>query len=294
MNARPEHRDLQPGRLWSLWDMLKLDAGAFQDAATAIAAFEGRLNGFHDAERAYPVDDEVRDIFKRLAHDLTPHLDTLDVPLTWMAADRLVTCLTRTDLPQKLTYEDVSRLLGDISLRLKDELVLRSIYVLKQEEAKYFDSALGMFGPNISDKFQSCTYEIEEAGKCLAFERSTACVFHLMRVLEIGIGAVSKCLSIPDPVKDAERNWGTMLRKIREEIDRRSKLLQPQWSNTGDNTLLAEIFASLDAVRNVWRNATMHVETKYTPEEAERIFNAVKGFMMKLASRMDEQGQPLA
>jgi len=38
----------------------------------------------------------------------------------------------------------------------------------------------------------------------------------------------------------------------------------------------------------------MHVENKYLPEEAEHIFIAVRGFVKKLASRMDEQGQPLA
>jgi hypothetical protein len=41
-------------------------------------------------------------------------------------------------------------------------------------------------------------------------------------------------------------------------------------------------------------NPTMHVESKYTDEEAEHIFIAVRGFMKKLASRMDESGQPLA
>src|SRR5271170_1621727 len=49
---------------------------------------------------------------------------------------------------------------------------------------------------------------------------------------------------------------------------------------------------SLDAVRVAWRNTTMHVENKYTQEEAENIFIAVKGFMKKLASRCDENGDP--
>jgi hypothetical protein len=38
----------------------------------------------------------------------------------------------------------------------------------------------------------------------------------------------------------------------------------------------------------------MHVENKYTNDEAEHIFVAVKGFMMKLASRCDENGDPKA
>jgi hypothetical protein len=38
----------------------------------------------------------------------------------------------------------------------------------------------------------------------------------------------------------------------------------------------------------------MHVENKYTDDEAEDIFRAVRGFMKKLASRMDENGEPKA
>jgi hypothetical protein len=38
----------------------------------------------------------------------------------------------------------------------------------------------------------------------------------------------------------------------------------------------------------------MHVENKYTTDEAEHIFGAVRGFMTKLASRCDENGDPKA
>jgi hypothetical protein len=58
--------------------------------------------------------------------------------------------------------------------------------------------------------------------------------------------------------------------------------------------LFSEVYASLDAVRVAWRNTTMHVENKYTDDEAEHIFIAVRGFLKKLSSRMDETGQPLA
>lgn len=58
--------------------------------------------------------------------------------------------------------------------------------------------------------------------------------------------------------------------------------------------LFSEMYAMLDAVKNAWRNQTMHIDQKYTEEEAEMIFIAVKHFMQKIASRMDENGLPLA
>lgn len=62
----------------------------------------------------------------------------------------------------------------------------------------------------------------------------------------------------------------------------------------GDREFFEGIYASLDAVRTAWRNPTMHIENKYTDDEAEHIFVAIKGFMKKLASRMDEGGLPVA
>jgi hypothetical protein len=38
----------------------------------------------------------------------------------------------------------------------------------------------------------------------------------------------------------------------------------------------------------------MHVEQKYTHEESMHVFHVVKGFMMKIAERMDENGMPKA
>jgi hypothetical protein len=75
-------------------------------------------------------------------------------------------------------------------------------------------------------------------------------------------------------------------------MDRRSA--NKLWSVNGDKDVFEEIYASLDAIRNPWRNATMHVKNTYTEEEAEHIAVVVRGFMVKLASRMDQEGNPKA
>jgi len=111
--------------------------------------------------------------------------------------------------------------------------------------------------------------------------------------MELGIRAMASCLGIPDPVKPAERNWGIILRKIRDDG------IQKKWPTAadrmaGDGAVLESLQASLDAVKSPWRDTTMHVEKKYTGEEAQHIFDAVRGFMMNLASRCDENGEPKA
>jgi hypothetical protein len=110
--------------------------------------------------------------------------------------------------------------------------------------------------------------------------------------MEIGIRALARSLQIADPLRPAERNWGSILGEIRKGIE--AKWPTAATRLTGDGNLFDELHASLDAVKNPWRNSTMHVERKYTEEEAEHIFSTVRGFMIRLSARMDENGKPLA
>jgi hypothetical protein len=89
----------------------------------------------------------------------------------------------------------------------------------------YYEQDPSLFGQDVSAKFPSASYEIAEAGKCLALDRSTASAFHAIRCLEAGIRAISRCLGIPDPTRGAERSWAKVLRAIKEENDRRWPLL---------------------------------------------------------------------
>jgi hypothetical protein len=110
--------------------------------------------------------------------------------------------------------------------------------------------------------------------------------------MEIGIKAISKCLNIPDPIKPAERNWGNILKSILAGIEMKWPTAASRMN--GDGATFDALYASLDAVKSPWRDATMHVDKKYNPDEAEHIFAAVRGFMRALSLRMDENGEPKA
>ena len=113
--------------------------------------------------------------------------------------------------------------------------------------------------------------------------------------MEIGIRAVARCLQISDPIRGGDRNWGNILKAIKTALDTHNGSAPAKmWSIATDRDFFEGAYASVDAVRVAWRNPTMHVEKKYTEDEAEHIFLAVKGFMRHLASRCDENGDPKA
>src|SRR5438874_2489556 len=110
--------------------------------------------------------------------------------------------------------------------------------------------------------------------------RPTASVFHCMRMLEIGIKSFAARLGIDDPVRPAERNWGFILRKIKGKIDDAYKAEQRMPGSEG--AFMEALYATLDAVKNPWRNETMHVEGVYTDAEAAFILYNTIAFIQKM------------
>ncbi len=140
--------------------------------------------------------------------------------------------------------------------------------------------------------FPNTAFELEEAAKCIAFGRHTASVFHAMRMLELGIKAISKRLGIPDPTKAAERNWAFILKEIKTQIDSQWPA-QTRMPGT-EGAKFDALYASLDAAKNPWRNATMHVENTYALHEALHILRCSGFFMKQLMTLADEQGNDIS
>lgn len=177
--------------------------------------------------------------------------------------------------------------------RLLDEMSGKCFLALSAKERELYESHTPLFGVTFQTKFSTDgAFELDEASKCLALGRATAAVFHLMRLMEIAVRAVARCLNIPDPIQPADRSWGAVLKKVRDGIDAKWPTVATRLS--GDGEIFDALYASLDAVKNPWRNSTMHPANKYTVEEAEHVLAAVRGFVMKLASRCDENGDPKA
>jgi hypothetical protein len=297
----PLEDGFKPGRLWSLWDMFKFDALAFYRATTEIQhqltwienhKLTSIKNHADGSMTVFHIEDElVLNIMLERLNELRAQLAILGADMTVLTVDRL-----RTAIEVKMvTYDQLKSGYHEISNRLRDELLDTEVYALEPRERLYFSPREPLFGREFSTKFPTAgAFELDEAAKCLALGRPTASVFHLMRLMEVGIKAAAACLTIPPPTRGSDRNWGKVLEKIKDELDRRNGARPTGWSVPADKEFFAEIHASLDAVRVAWRNTTMHVENKYTDDEAEHIFVAVKGFMKKLASRMNEDGDPKA
>jgi len=277
--------------------MFTLDAEAFYRVTTLLrhmrTAIDSEGSVFADSDGGLiirPLDnpDVLGPMADRLAQ-LRIHLNVLNCQITLKAVEELEVSIANNPF----TFEKLKWGLDDIDTTLRRELSETKVFVLEGSRQNYYEPREPLFGHEFETRFPSAAFDLDEAAKSYALGRSTAAAFHLMRVVEIGIRAVACCLQIPEPTKAAARNWGVILKHIKDDG------IAKRWATASDRigsdaVLFEELYASLDAIRNSWRNATMHVEKTYTDDEAEHVFVAVKGFMKKLASRCDELGEPKA
>jgi hypothetical protein len=169
-------------------------------------------------------------------------------------------------------------LLNDIR-KLKNDFALilsrRWFYALSPEAAEHY-GLVAAFGEQFWEKFRNARDDLEHAGNCLALGEGTACVLHLMRMMEIVIRDLGGRLGMTFDLKDT---WGGILRAFDAKIeampaataDEQSK--KHQWS---------ECRNYLWHVKKAHRDDSMHGTRSYSPAEAKEVLNAIKDFAVYL------------
>lgn len=262
--------------------MLELNAAKFFDTILEVHRIKTVIDSaFDDNGRSADVTTARPNLLSSF-EELSEATAFIGAEVASIAAFRMADRLSNQD--EKLTMADIGACIADVQSRLRDEFQLISFLILDRNQKKLFAPAnLLVEGWDINRIFPDAARELEEACKCLALKRPTAAVFHAMRMLEVAIKKLAELLELPDPVKPAERNWGAMLAKIKGTIDDK----YPSRDRVDPNSRGAafeRIYVSLDAVKNPWRNGTMHVENFYTDSEALHIVRCVAILFQNLAN----------
>ncbi len=113
-----------------------------------------------------------------------------------------------------------------------------------------------LFAPGIFDQLSEIAkYDVKEAGMCIAFERTTAAAFHILRATE-DVLRNFYCYIIKRK-RTAKLNWGNITSHLA----------------TKKKKGLNGIIKNLDYIRENFRNPTAHPEVRYDIEEAQSLFN---------------------
>jgi hypothetical protein len=169
---------------------------------------------------------------------------------------------------------EIVRMADDLNRTLQSECESEQFYHLSRTKNEYYHG--NQFPMNVRDRFSSAIYDMDEAGKCFALDRFSACAFHLMRVIECGLIELKDILG----VERDNPSWHSILKALSKNID--------ALSDSREQEKYRKIVSRVYAIKDAWRNPTMHVEYKYNEEEAREVFDATRNFMKVLCEELTE------
>lgn len=206
------------------------------------------------------------------------YADKLSLPLTRKQVDRLA----KNIWENTCSYEGILAGLTELTTRLCDELIL---YHIPSEHQDLFEHARKKIDDVVLGRFPETRFDLEEGRKCLALGRGTACVFHLSRVIEVGlryIGKEAQKYQIMCPDLGATRSWERWLNPIEDKLGKDRKRKHDDWQAVEQN--YATMVSLLRMASAAWRHPTLQGADKYTLEEARDIFDSMYEFMRHAAT----------
>ena len=271
MNApKPPFGAFQPGQLVSLLDMLEFGSARFIRLIVSHSVIWGLIRQFHDVPNNEKVPDEIDlDALRTQLIKLKELTEDLECKGSIPPIKRFIQAI---DSSIGMTYGEFKTHLEHSLFRMADELEGRIFLSISLRDVELYQQPEPTFGREVEDKFPSSVEDISEAAKCLALDRNTACVFHLMRAMERAL----KVLGLKLGLQNVDIEWGPLLGAIDDKIKAMpTGAHKDKWSGCR---------ANLYHVKQAWRNPTMHPKETYTNTQARDVLNAVRAFMQQLAT----------
>lgn len=172
----------------------------------------------------------------------------------------------------------LSQALATLNSTIRWEMGEHVFMHIPTARAERYDQPQG-FGSAVAAAFPSAKFDIWESGNCYAAGRYTACVFHLMRSLEDGLGVLAKIFNVPSD----HTNWHNIIQQLESKIrDMGNDPAKPSnWKIKQE--FYSQAANSFMFFKDAWRNYTAHARGKYVEHEADTIYRNVCAFMQKLA-----------
>lgn len=172
---------------------------------------------------------------------------------------------TETDPSRKLDFLDIFSVLNALDgfePVLKAELHAADAYFVSKkggyDTIDLISQAEVLFPQDLPEKVPEAVADIQEAGKCLAFELGTAAGFHILRANEAVLLRYWDAVTSGEP-RPKNRNLGSYIKKL-EEL------------NAGD----AKVRATLRQIKDLHRNTLVHPEDVLTIDEAIDLLGIIR------------------
>jgi hypothetical protein len=273
----------EPYRLWSLLDMLRHLAGNWLAATGTLEQLRWKLLFSPEHQIAAREFVKTRDASLEWIKD---EIDGLPFSVSLQRQFQRVTdCLRNVDCSSQIDVATTVAQLDELKLNIQSELEAQLFFVVPANRKLWFSEGdTALFGNAVADIFPDSTPEIAEAGRCLALARWTACVFHLMRALELALHKWAIELGVSQFSAIELEHWKNIL----DAADKKIKQLEQQSKSHSKDAELkyyGETIGHFRSIKDAWRNHVAHARERYDEGRAISIMAHTREFMILLASR---------
>jgi len=192
------------------------------------------------------------------------------------------------------TLGDLKHHLGELTNEIMRSLGSARFMMIPSYDAAYYDNP-DLFGPIVAQRFPNANKEITEAGSFYATGRYTACVFQLMRAVELGARRMVRKLKVQKHlIKNGHSvpvelcDWGMLI----AALDKGVVALN---FGTGTSKRRKETFEFYNQAvgqfrnfKDAWRNHVSHTRESYDQHKAMSVMENTRQFMQHLATKLKE------
>ena len=291
-------------KIWSLSDIMRqFNAWNFAYTVHELAKFSG-LSHLHDA--ASEVDTSLLAEISFLIAQLERHTHRLQLKATNRRVRRELRISVGGKAYGPLTWGRLRDELQVVWEIMGPEMAGRRFACIESAKDEYLCEMLGdpsdvsntdrrdpsPLWLNIWKMFPIAKTECEEAIYCYALERNTACVFHSMRVAEIGLRALARRMKVKLP-KNKKLEWAQCQEVLREMSNKTDTIARTAKAGPAKDELLEFYNGAIGqfyGFKDEFRNQVMHLRKAYDEFEAASAVTRVRDFMGKLSRRINEKG----
>lgn len=246
----------------------------------------------------------IEDIPKHLEYIKTIHLLTrlFQLNQSEKLAQRIQEKLEKTET-SSIDFRDFIREMRELCSRINDELENVQFGFIQSEKVAYLH-AKELFGQEVNEKFPDAREEIKAAGNCYAHNLYTACVFHLMRAVEIAVKEMYKQMTgrknliygkdksgnpVSKPIELCD--WKTLITGLNLALTKLENGKSTSLAKSRKHSFYSETIGMFSSMKDGWRNTISHgnevnhdaKRKLFNRIEAENIINDTRRFMQRIA-----------
>jgi hypothetical protein len=255
--------------------MLKVYAEKYVEIGLTIQRIRARMP--LDDGTPYPINSRIGEVEREYMHsalsDIKNHCDQLNL---MVSSDFLKHHLSIFGWGILDDWEPLESMISNFELVLNSELSRCTFFFILPHRLPYYSDG-DTFGEEMSGlisnsaTFPDAKHDITEAGNCFAFERFTACVYHLMRAAEFGLLGVAASIGVPE---ENCTSWGKMIGGINGKVKLAVSAKEPNFKDTEKK--YGDLCSWFENIKNGWRNPVSHVPRIYSENTAKGMISALR------------------